>query len=102
MFLHLSVGHSVHGGKGSPCQRPPWTETPLDRDSLYGNERVARILLECILVNFTSYERDNRKIEKPGEENSIQKDVNQYTKAQLALQSQTVKSIYQGSLENDT
>ena len=45
------------------------------------------------------YERDSRKIEKPEEENSIKNDVNQYTKAQLTLQSQTVKSVYQKSPE---
>ena len=45
MFLHLSVNHSVHSGAGrlpnrdplnrdTPGQKPPWTETPLDRDLL--------------------------------------------------------------------
>ena len=30
---------------------PFWTETSLDRDPPYGNERTVRILLECILVS---------------------------------------------------
>ena len=96
MFLHLSVSHFVHRGRGvsvretsgqrSPwtetprtdtppdrppqMETPPWTETPPDRDPYRrrppdrddtpppphthrppcGNERVVRILLECILV----------------------------------------------------
>ena len=41
MFLHLSVSHAVHKeglphrdplDRDIPGQRPPWTETPLDRD----------------------------------------------------------------------
>ena len=44
-----------HPGRRPPIYRPPdrdcpWTETPPDRDSLDGKERVVRILLECILV----------------------------------------------------
>ena len=50
------VCHSFHGGGVSltdpPGQRPPalWTETPLDTDTPYGQERAVHILLECILV----------------------------------------------------
>ena len=53
--------HSVYGGgdRDPPGQRPPRTETPLDRDppaldrdSLYGKDRAVRNLLECILVFF--------------------------------------------------
>ena len=43
----LSSGGSVQGGlpdRHTPGQRSPWTEPP------YGNVRVVRILLECILV----------------------------------------------------
>ena len=60
-FLHLSVSHSVHRGRGFPNREPPqteiplnrdppWTETPQDRDPLYAKERALRIQLECILV----------------------------------------------------
>ena len=70
MFLHLSVSHSVHGGRGvylSACldthipweQTPhPGSDTPLRADTHpaqcmlgdTGNNRTVRILLECRLV----------------------------------------------------
>ena len=59
MFFHLSVSHSVHRGEGgmqacghalmhAPLQKrtDPWWILP---DTV--NERVVRILLECILVS---------------------------------------------------
>ena len=67
MFLHLSVSHSVHRGRGVSVRETPWTEThqqrspqtetpqtetPMDRDPpLYSNEQAVHILLKCILVN---------------------------------------------------
>ena len=60
MFLHLSVSHSVHVGKSASrgvCIRgggwadpPPLLPDRILRDTV--NERVVRIILECILHNF--------------------------------------------------
>ena len=92
MFLHLSVSRSVHRDRGSlydvnflsgylvPCsfqgvsvsgpmslvfvQGVSLTETPQTETPLYGKERAARILLECILVSSNLrriHEDSNRK-----------------------------------------
>ena len=64
MPLHLSISHSVHGGRGvsqhvmdrgctPPRQTPPWADTPIPRHShplRWPLRRAVRILLECILV----------------------------------------------------
>ena len=54
IFLHLSVGHSVHRGclhPGGVCIQGGWADPRNQtlRDTV--NERWVRILLECILVN---------------------------------------------------
>ena len=58
MFLHLSVSHSVHGGRGGVCPIACW-DTPPGRHSLLilwdtVNKQAVRILLECILVTHYS------------------------------------------------
>ena len=56
LWFHVPSGGSLSRG-GSPWQRLPWTETPLNRDHSppYGKERAVRILLECILVSSRIY-----------------------------------------------
>ena len=62
VFLHLSVSHSVHRGEGGmraptartsppPTLPPGNTRTPWWIPPNTVNERVVRILLECILVS---------------------------------------------------
>ena len=54
MFLHLSVGHSVHRGGVYPSMH--WADTRrVDTPPRPPLQRTVRILLECILVHTISY-----------------------------------------------
>ena len=73
MFEHLSVSHSVHGGRVvclSACWKDtPWADNPRSRHPPAqcmlgdtGNKWAVRILLECILV-VTNFGKFNKNIQ---------------------------------------